>query len=88
MSGSCLTLGGRKTGGQHAFLAVEIMGFLLFPGGKFLLENRPKLEQKQIYLHVLPSTRKVTVFTSSATNVNTRLNHIKLLLFDHVRPEK
>lgn len=61
--------------GQHAFLAIEIMGFLLFPGGKFQLENRPKLEQKQIYLHVLPSTRKVTVLTSSATNVNTRLNH-------------
>lgn len=62
------------------------MGFLPFPRGKLRLENRPKLEQKHIYLHTRPLTKKVVVLTSSATNVNIRWNHMKLLIFDHVKP--
>lgn len=64
------------------------MGFLSFPGGKPQLENGPKSEQEQIFLHVLPPTKKVTVLTSSATNANIRLNHMKFLISDHVRPVK
>lgn len=63
------------------------MGSLPFPSGKLQLENVPTLE-KQIYLDIFPPTKKVAVLTSSATNVNTRLNHMKLLIFDHVRPIK
>lgn len=51
------------------------MGFLPFPGGKLRLENGSKLEQKYIYLHTLPPTKKVVVLTSSDTNVNITLNH-------------
>lgn len=71
--------------GRHALLAIQIMGFLPFPGGKLQLENGPKSEEKQTYL---PPINKVTVLTSSATNVNVRLNFTQLLILDHVRPVK
>lgn len=64
------------------------MGFLPSPNGKLRLENGPRLEQKQIYLHGPCPTRKVAVLTPGAISENIRLNHMKLLTFDHFRPPK
>lgn len=84
---SCLKVGGRETGEPTCFTC-HINNGISFPGRQLQLENGPKLEQKHIYLHILPPTKKVVVLTSSATNINIRLNHMKLLIFDHARPVK
>lgn len=47
------------------------MRFLPFPSGKIQLENGPKLEQKQICLHVLLPTKKVAVLTPLVTHIQT-----------------